>query len=372
MFKNLFSKEAIERPAGKTGSGESRRKGGASKEEVVSSRRRTELPSFTLPSKLTLDACTYDDFEPGPILGTGSFGRVVLAKHRGKGTVVAIKILSKAQIIRTKQVTHIQAEKDILTMVNFPFIVNLVASMQDPEALYFVLEYVVGGEFFTHLRSAGRFSEDTTRFYAAEIMLTFEYLHNMDIIYRDLKPENLLLDKQGHLKITDFGFAKQIEHRTYTLCGTPDYLAPEIILNKGHGKPVDWWALGVLIYEMLAGYPPFYDDEPWGTYQKILDGKLDFPSHFSRSSRDLVKKLLQADLTKRYGNLKGGARDIKVHPYFAGTDWGAVVRRELPAPIKPIVKGEDDVSNFDDYSDVGPLEHEFVLNESDQELFNSF
>ena len=209
-------------------------------------------------------------------------------------------MLSKSQILKTKQVTHIKAEKEILMAVSHPFIVSLYGSSQDQECLYFILEYVVGGEFFTHLRSQGRFSEDTSRFYASEILLTFEYLHGLDIIYRDLKPENLLLDKTGHIKITDFGFAKKIDHRTYTLCGTPDYLAPEIILNKGHGKPVDWWAMGVLIYEMMAGYPPFYDEDPMGTYQKILHGKLEFASHFSRGARDLVKKLLQADLTKRY------------------------------------------------------------------------
>ena len=222
-----------------------------------------------------------------------SFGRVPLARHKATKRTVAIKMLSKSQILKTKQVTHIKAEKEILMAVSHPFIVSLYGSSQDKECLYFILEYVVGGEFFTHLRSQGRFSEDTSRFYASEILLTFEYLHGMDIIYRDLKPENLLLDKTGHIKITDFGFAKKIDHRTYTLCGTPDYLAPEIILNKGHGKPVDWWAMGVLIYEMMAGYPPFYDEDPMGTYQKILHGKLEFASHFSRGARDLVKKLLQ-------------------------------------------------------------------------------
>lgn len=312
------------------------------------------------------------DFDLGPILGTGSFGRVHLAKHKKTGAVTAIKMLSKSQILKTKQVSHIKAEKDILDTVGYPFLVNMLGSFQDEERLYLVLEYVVGGEFFTHLRSAGRFSEDTARYYAAQILLSFEYIHSMDIIYRDLKPENLLLDIDGNVKITDFGFAKRIDHRTYTLCGTPDYLAPEIILNKGHGKPVDWWALGVLVYEMLAGYPPYYDDDPMGTYQKILHGKLEFPSHFSRASRDIIKKLLQADLTKRYGNLKGGARDIKAHPWFSSVDFDALLRRQTKPPIVPAVKGEDDTSNFDDYSDLGEMEHEFALSKSDQALFADF
>ena len=296
----------------------------------------------------------------------------MFCKHRATNTYVAVKILSKSQILKTKQVMHIKAEKDILKMVSHPFLVNLLAYFSDRECLYLVLEYIVGGEFFTHLRLSGRFTEDTARFYAGEIVLAFEYLHSMNVIYRDLKPENLLLDNEGHVKITDFGFAKIVDSRTYTLCGTPDYLAPEIILNKGHGKPVDWWALGVLIYEMLSGYPPFYDDDPMGTYQKILHGKIDFPPHFSRSARDLIKKLLQADLTKRYGNLKGGAKDIKSHPWFAGLDWNALTRRATTAPIRPPVSGANDTSQFDDYSDVGPLVHEFELTDEDQMAFQDF
>ena len=181
-----------------------------------------------------------------------------------------------------------------------------------------------------------------------------------------------MLDRDGHIKVTDFGFAKQIEHRTYTLCGTPDYLAPEVILNKGHGKPVDRWALGVLIYEMLAGYPPFYDDDPMGTYQKILHSKPEFPSHFTRSSRDLIKKLLQPDLTKRFGNLKGAARDIKMHPWFNGIDWTQLVNKTITAPIKPQVAGPDDTSQFDNYDDIPPMEHPDNLSEEEQSLFKDF
>ena len=338
----------------------------------MESRRSSYMPEFVPTDKINLNPCKLSDFNIGPILGTGSFGRVPLGTHKSTGKVCAIKQLSKSQILKTKQVQHIKAEKAILEQMNFPFLVAMYGYFQDPECVYLVLEYIVGGEFFTHLRSAGRFSEDASRFYSAEVVLSFEYLHGNDIVYRDLKPENILLDSEGHLKVTDFGFAKQIEHRTYTLCGTPDYLAPEIILNKGHGKPVDWWALGVLCYEMLAGYPPFYDDDPMGTYQRILHGKLEFPSHFSRASRDLVKKLLQSDLSKRYGNLKGGAKDIKAHPWYQNMDFTALVNKRVSAPIKPIVKGEDDTSNFDDYSDVGPIEHEFVLTADNQQLFEDF
>ena len=154
---------------------------------------------------------------------------------------------------------------------------------------------------FTLLRREGRFSNDVALFFASEIVLAFDYLHGMDIAYRDLKPENLLIDKQGHVKITDFGFAKVVQDKTYTLCGTPEYLAPEIIQSKGHNKNVDWWALGVLIFEMLAGYPPFYDDNPLGIYQKIMDGYYEFPPHVEPKARDLVKSFLCADRSLRLG-----------------------------------------------------------------------
>lgn len=164
-----------------------------------------------------------------------------------------------------------------------------------------LLDYACGGELFTLLRREGRFSNDVALFFASEILLAFEYLHGMDIAYRDLKPENLLIDKEGHVKITDFGFAKVVKDKTYTLCGTPEYLAPEIIQSKGHNKNVDWWALGVLVFEMLAGYPPFYDDNPMGIYQKIMDGYYEFPPHIEPKARDLVKSFLCADRSLRLG-----------------------------------------------------------------------
>ena len=275
------------------------------------------------------------------------------------------------EIIRTRQVEHIKAERHILDKINHPFIVRLLGSSQDELCLHFVLEYVVGGEFFTHLRQAGRFTDDTSRFYAGEIVLALEYLHGNGIVYRDLKPENLLIDGEGHLKITDFGFAKEIrDSRTYTLCGTPDYLAPEIIKNKGHGMAVDWWALGVLIFEMLAGYPPFYDTDHMRTYQKILESNVHFPSHCTRFARDIIRKLLQKDVTKRIGNLHGGVRDITSHAWFDSLDWAQLLRRGRQPPIRPEVKSDDDTSYFDDYSqqDVS-LRHDFELTSEEQQLF---
>ena len=214
-----------------------------------------------------------------------------------------------------------------------------------------VLEYIVGGDFFNYLRKAGRFDHNTTKFYATQISLVFEYMHTFDFIYRDLKPENLLLDKLGYIKLTDFGFAKKIDFKTYTLCGTSEYLAPEVLLNKGHGKGVDWWTLGILLYEMMVSHPPFVDDDPMGTYQQILAGKIFFPKSFEKSPKSLIKKLLVADLTRRYGCLKGGAQDIKMHKWFIGFDWEGLYNRELTAPFIPIASCATDTSNFDPYPD---------------------
>jgi protein kinase X len=215
-----------------------------------------------------------------------------------------------------------------------------------------LLEYVCGGELFTYLRNAGRFSCSTALFYASEIVLSLEYLHSLSFVYRDLKPENLLLDRQGHLKITDFGFAKKLEDRTWTLCGTPEYLAPEIIQSKGHNKAVDWWALGILVYEMLVGYPPFFDDKPFGIYEKILAGKIDWPKHIDPIARDLIKKLLVQDRTKRLGNMKNGAQDVKNHRWFRNVRWDEVVNKQIEPPIVPRIRHTGDTRNFFEYPEL--------------------
>jgi serine/threonine protein kinase len=291
------------------------------------------------------------DFNVGVTLGTGSFGRVKFSTHKVKGSHWAIKMLKKSEVIRLQQVEHMVSEKTILAALSHPFIVTLAGTFQDPRYLYMVLEYVVGGEFFTHLRNAQRLENNNAKFYAAQVSLIFEYLHSQDFIYRDLKPENLLLDKMGYIKITDFGFAKRVAFKTYTLCGTPEYIAPEVLLNKGHGKGVDWWTLGILMYEMLVGQPPFVDDDPMGIYQQILAGKVNFPRFIDRNAKSLIKKLLVADLTKRFGCLKAGASDIKNHKWYAGLDWSGLLDKELVAPVIPNVQDETDTSNFDPYPD---------------------
>jgi len=243
------------------------------------------------------------------------------------------------------------SEISILAEIDHPFLIKMHGLAQDERYLYIFLDYIAGGELFNYLRSIGNLNNDEAKFYGAQVASMFEYLHSKDIIYRDLKPENLLIDKEGYLKLTDFGFAKHIDGRTYTLCGTPEYLAPEILLQKGHGKPVDWWCLGILIYEMLVGIDPFSDDDPMAVYQNILKGKIKFPRNFPRDAKSLVKHLLVADLTKRYGNLKGGATDIKEHRWFNMFDWKSLLQKRMQPPYIPEVKSEGDTTNFTQYPD---------------------
>eukprot|EP01132_Coremiostelium_polycephalum_P004739 gene4739-5915_t len=291
------------------------------------------------------------EFKQVRVIGTGTFGRVYLVQNIHDKNFYAMKCLNKSDVVQLKQVEHLNSEKSILTNINHPFIVNLYQAFQDEKKLYLLFEYVAGGEVFTHLRRATRFSNGMAKFYAAEIILALEYLHRHNIVYRDLKPENLLLDNEGHIKITDFGFAKKVEDRTFTLCGTPEYLAPEIIQSKGHGKAVDWWALGILIFEMLAGYPPFYDDDTFAIYNKILAGRITFPSHFDLDAKDLVKRLLTADRTRRLGALKDGALDVKNHKWFSDIDWNKLRDRKIQAPFVPSIQHQGDSSNFEQYEE---------------------
>ncbi|XP_015780166.1 PREDICTED: cAMP-dependent protein kinase catalytic subunit alpha-like [Acropora digitifera] len=284
-----------------------------------------------------------DDFELLKTLGTGSFGRVMLVRHKSSSRYFAMKILDKQKVVKLKQVEHTLNEKRILQAITFPFLVNLEWHFKDNTNLYMVLEFVVGGEMFSHLRRIGRFSETHSRFYASQIVLAFEYLHSLDLIYRDLKPENLLIDEKGYLKVTrkNKHLRRYSTHPFNNCCD----------LFQGYNKAVDWWALGVLIYEMAAGYPPFFADQPIQIYEKIVSGKVRFPSHFTADLKDLLRNLLQVDLTKRYGNLKNGVGDIRGHKWFSSTDWIAIYQRKVEAPFIPKCKGPGDPSNFDDYEE---------------------
>ncbi|CAI4217959.1 unnamed protein product [Parascedosporium putredinis] len=268
--------------------------------------------------RVTKGKYSLQDFEILRTLGTGSFGRVHLVQSRHNTRFYAIKVLKKAQVVKMKQVEHTNDERKMLGEVKHPFL---------------------------------RFPNPVAKFYAAEVTLALEYLHSRNIIYRDLKPENLLLDRHGHLKITDFGFAKRVPDKTWTLCGTPDYLAPEVVSNKGYNKSVDWWSLGILIYEMLCGYTPFWDSgSPMKIYENILRGTVKYPTYINRDAQDLLERLITADITKRLGNLYNGSADIKNHPWFAEVTWERLARKDIDAPYTPPVKaGVGDTSLFDRY-----------------------
>ncbi|KAJ4314249.1 cAMP-dependent protein kinase catalytic subunit [Fusarium piperis] len=310
-----------------------------------------QQPSNGSQMRVTKGKYSLGDFDILRTLGTGSFGRVHLVQSKHNQRFYAVKVLKKAQVVKMKQVEHTNDERRMLADVKHPFLITLWGTFQDTKNLYMVMDFVEGGELFSLLRKSGRFPNPVAKFYAAEVTLALEYLHSKNVIYRDLKPENLLLDRHGHLKITDFGFAKRVPDKTWTLCGTPDYLAPEVVSNKGYNKSVDWWSLGILIYEMLCGYTPFWDSgSPMKIYENILKGKVKYPAYVNADAQNLLERLITADLTKRLGNLYGGPSDVKNHPWFAEVTWDRLARKDIDAPYTPPVKaGAGDASQFDRY-----------------------
>ncbi|KAH9456238.1 hypothetical protein Pst134EB_012440 [Puccinia striiformis f. sp. tritici] len=339
-----------------------------------SSTTDSQTVDLTKNPRKTCSRYALADFDLIRTLGTGSFGRVHLSKSRHNGRGYAIKVLNKKRVVGLKQVEHTNSERQMLAAVRHPFLVNLWGTFADSYNLYMVMDFVSGGELFNLLRKSQRFPDPVAKFFGAEVALALDYLHCLNIVYRDLKPENILLGSDGHIKITDFGFAKLVPDITWTLCGTPDYLAPEIVQSKGYNKSVDWYALGVLIFEMLAGYPPFYCEEesPMRLYEKIIAGKVRYPSYFNPSAKDLLKSLLTADLSKRFGNLANGSRDIFHHAWFAEVDWERLYRKQIPAPYVPRVSSEWDSSNFDHYDEASLDEYGKVGEDPYGHLFPGF
>jgi serine/threonine protein kinase len=294
---------------------------------------------------------TIEDFDLLKVIGKGSFGKVMLVRHKATGALLALKTLKKATLLQRNQIAHTKTERKVLQIVAHPFIVNLKAAFQTPDKLYLVTDFAGGGELFFWLKRQKRFSESRARLYAAEMVLALDHLHKQDIVYRDLKPENILLDADGHIKLTDFGLSKEAvkgagpEGGAKTFCGTPEYLAPEILMQQGHGLAVDWWSLATLLYEMMAGLPPFYDQNLQTMYEKIMTSELRFPRHFSPEARSLLTGMLQRDVSLRLGSR--GADEIKSHAFFEGLDWHAVYERKVEAEFKPPVGGDTDVACFE-------------------------
>ncbi|KAK0464465.1 kinase-like domain-containing protein [Desarmillaria tabescens] len=292
---------------------------------------------------------TVDDFELITVIGKGSFGKVMQVRKRDTSRIYALKTIRKAHIVHRNEITHTLAERLVLAQVNSPFIVPLKFSFQSEQKLYLVLAFVNGGELFHHLQREQRFNEERSRFYSAELLLALEHLHELDVVYRDLKPENILLDFTGHIALCDFGLCKlnmKANDKTNTFCGTPEYLAPEILNGHGYNKTIDWWTLGVLLYEMMSGLPPFYDEITDKMYEKILRDPLVFGPEIGDEAQSILTGLLNRDPTQRLG--VNGAEEIKKHPFFHNhIDFKKLAEKKIHPPYKPSVASPVDVSNFD-------------------------
>lgn len=290
-----------------------------------------------------------DDFTLLKVIGKGSFGKVMLVRKIDTRKVYAMKVLHKANVIKRNQVEHTRTERNVLEYIRHPFIVTLRYAFQTRMKLYFVLDYCPGGELFFHLGNAGRFDESRAKFYAAQITLALQYLHDLGIVYRDLKPENVLLDGDGNVALTDFGLSKEGINdnvSAHSFCGTPEYLAPEILTRSGHGRAADWWSLGALLYEMLTGMPPFYSRVRKRLFAKILKASLHLPRYFSPLAKSIVTGLLERKPENRLGS-KDDAAGIKSHPFFKDIDWNLLFQKKLRPPFRPVVSNlATDTANF--------------------------
>ncbi|XP_031406988.1 serine/threonine-protein kinase AtPK2/AtPK19-like [Punica granatum] len=292
------------------------------------------------------------DFEILMVVGKGAFGKVFMVRKKeysnGDG-IYAMKVMRKDTIIKKNHVDYMRAERDILAKVVHPFIVPLRFSFQTKSKLYLILDFINGGHLFFHLYRQGIFSEDQARFYTAEIISAVSHLHKCGIAHRDLKPENILMDADGHVMLTDFGLAKEIDgsSRSNSMCGTTEYMAPEILLSKGHNKDADWWSVGILLYEMLNGQPPFTHTNRQKLQQRIINEKVKLPPRLTSEAHSLLKGLLQKEPSKRMGSGPSGGDEIKGHKWFRSINWKKLEAREMQPKFKPDVSGRDCIANFD-------------------------
>lgn len=292
-----------------------------------------------------------DDFSLIRVIGKGGFGKVRLVKCNIDGQFYAMKTISKKILQQTNRVQSTIQERDILIKLRHPYLVSAYYSFQTPDKLFLVLDYINGGDMFTRLMEENTFCEDRVRLYAAQIGLALSYLHSYGFIYRDLKPENILFDCEGHTRLTDFGLTKgnmvNSDDTTETFCGSRDYFAPEIILKMPYTKSVDWWSYGIVIYEMLTGYPPFYSDNIGTVYQQIVNNEPRMSANISEVAQSLIQGLLSKDPDSRLGSGPEDFEAIKKHPFFSSIHWDDVYHKKIPMPWKPKVKNELDTSNFD-------------------------
>ena len=324
--------------------------------------------------KYTNNKLTIEDFTIIKVVGKGSYGKVLLVKKNKEETIYAMKIMKKISMVKKNQVDHIKTERRILELIDHPFINKLKYAFQTEQKLYLVTDYCPGGELFFHIQRVERFNEEAAKFYAGQIILAVEHLHKNNIIYRDLKPENVLIDRKGFIKITDFGLSKEniVDNKSAkSFCGTPEYLAPEIILNKGHGKPVDWWSLGNLIYEMLTGIPPFYCKDRDILFDTIINEEPEYPEYLSNEVIDLIQKLLIKNPDKRLGS--NGADEIKNHIFFNGMNWEKLFNKKIKPPFIPRLKNAVDTKYIDPlFAKATPQDTPVDTYENVDEEFNGF
>ena len=303
---------------------------------------KDEYQNKEFKSKITID-----DFQIVKVLGTGAFGKVSLVYNEELKRYFAMKSLKKEYIKKYQQTKHTKEERKIMEKIDYPFINKLYYAFQTKKSLFMITEFMAGGEMFHHLHECGHFDENRTRFYIAELVLAIDHLHKNNILYRDLKPENILLDEIGHIKLTDFGLSKIMNNiekdKTYTVCGTPIYVAPEVLSGRGYNKLVDWWSLGVLLYEFLAGYSPFREMKN-RIDLNIYKRKLKQDPLISDTAFDLIKKLCQTKVEERLGK---NVKDIKNHKFFEDIDWVKLEKKQITPPFKPKIRYQGDVRNFD-------------------------
>uniref|UniRef100_A0A8B9LB70 non-specific serine/threonine protein kinase n=1 Tax=Astyanax mexicanus TaxID=7994 RepID=A0A8B9LB70_ASTMX len=307
--------------------------------------------SLTLQYFVFLCVQTMNDFDYLKLLGKGTFGKVILVREKATGMHYAMKILRKEVIIAKDEVAHTVTESRVLQNTRHPFLTTLKYAFQTPDRLCFVMEYANGGELFFHLSRERVFTEDRARFYGAEIVSALEYLHSRDVVYRDLKLENLMLDKDGHIKITDFGLCKEgitNEATMKTFCGTPEYLAPEVLEDNDYGRAVDWWGLGVVMYEMMCGRLPFYNQDHERLFELILMEEIRFPRNLSPEAKSLLAGLLKKDPKQRLGGSSDDAKEVMSHKFFSLINWQDVLQKKLIPPFKPQVTSETDTRYFDE------------------------
>ena len=337
--------------------------------DLADSENPSRMPSNRPTNRSSVDSLsiTLSDFKKLKVIGKGSFGKVFLVKNINNERIYAMKVLDKKFVIEKKQILHTQTERIALEKLKHPFIVKLNYAFQDAQNLYFITEFLQGGELFFHLKKNGGFKEKAVKFYMSQVLLALEFMHNNNYIYRDLKPENIMIDSEGNIKLTDFGLSKILKPNdtTYTLCGTAEYLAPEILFGQGYDKTCDWFSFGVVIFEMFCGYHPFKRKKNKKIDPTIYLRKTYIPDKVGKDAKDLIEKLFIGDPKKRLGY--NSVDEVKNHPFFKDIDFDKVLNKEYKPPFIPKLDSETDLKYFDEIFTNNEIKEEKEENKEKEE-----